>query len=203
MQRRIVAAVFALVLIAAVVGTGYWATYGGTTAVVVFGLASALLAPPGLSSLGYAIGLGQDGLITRLARVPEIEKLAARAETEAEKLALLQKERSELAQIVEQEVRRGVLLQSREQLEGQGRELLALLGTVDQELAQFPAEDSTLASSAAISSLRSRLDARRRGDIVLTIGGVTTVVDATILGSLPLGGVLAWYLRLLSRLFGP
>lgn len=94
MLRRIGAAVFGFALVGLVIGSGYWATFGGATAVVVFGLASALVAPLGLSALGYAAGLGQEGLITRLARVPEIERLAARAETEAERLALLQ--RSEL-----------------------------------------------------------------------------------------------------------
>jgi len=202
MLRRIGAAVFGFALVGLVIGSGYWATFGGATAVVVFGLASALVAPLGLSALGYAAGLGQEGLITRLARVPEIERLAARAETEAERLALLQKERADLAKIIEQEVRRGVLVEQHKQLETQGRGLLASLQAVDQELSSFPVEDSTLASSEAISNLRARLDARRRGDIVISIGGYNLVIDATVLGSLPLGGIVTGYLRFVSQLLG-
>src|SRR5215207_8751564 len=96
-------------MIALVVLAGAWALSGQPLPVAVFGLTCAFAAPIGLSSIGFAGTGGRDGLVTRLARVPEIDRLIAKADSEAERLRILGDARRELDRFVELEVHQAVL----------------------------------------------------------------------------------------------
>jgi len=103
--KKLIAVLFAISLLA---GTIYLGIRSGEDSkfVVWFGIASAIAAPVGLASLGYAIGSSDGELIQRLAKVPEIEKLVEQAKTQEDKLRVLEAERARLAEIVRFESRR-------------------------------------------------------------------------------------------------
>ena len=68
--------------------------------VVWFGISSAVAAPLGLALFASAVNRSDSEIISRLAKVPEIEKLINEARTQEEKIKLLEEERMNLAEIV-------------------------------------------------------------------------------------------------------
>jgi hypothetical protein len=166
--------------------------------VVAFGIASALAAPIGLSIIGYAFSRRDRQILDRLSQVPEIDQLIEEANTQAEKIRLLQEDRACLLETVQNEARRESLLQQRERLERDGVQLLRDLEIVEHELAVL--QQATQASPAAteISRLHNRLRARRRGDIVIRLGSRDFVIDPGVLAMLPGSSLLILYLRLIE-----
>jgi hypothetical protein len=168
--------------------------------VVAFGIASALVAPIGLSSIGYAVGGRDRHVLERLSQVPEINRLIEEANTQAEKVRLLQEDRARLLETVQIEARREGLLQQRERLERDGVQLLRDLENVERELATL--QQATEASPAAveIARLHERLRARRRGDIVIRMGRRDFVLDPGLLAVVPGAALFIPYFRVLARL---
>jgi hypothetical protein len=83
--KRLSAVLLALILLAAVIYLGF---LSGEDAkyVVWFGIASAIVAPMGLSLFGYAIRTSEAEVIQQLAKVPEIAHLVQQAQTYEEKI---------------------------------------------------------------------------------------------------------------------
>src|SRR3954447_3501563 len=112
MVLRIAAPVVGVALLGLVVWLGV-RSGDDSRYIVWFGLASAILAPIGLTFISRAFRRKDDQVLRELSSVPEIQELIARADTEQERLQLLEQERQRLAEIVRVEARRQTLEERR------------------------------------------------------------------------------------------
>jgi len=101
--------------------------------VVWFGLASAIASPLGLAQFASIFNRWDSEIITRLAKVPEIERLVNEARTQEEKIQLLEEERLRLADIVPFESRRQAILDRIDSLERDATRILDELAFLDKE----------------------------------------------------------------------
>jgi hypothetical protein len=176
------------------------ATKGDPSAVAIFGLACLLASTVAVPTLGYGLGLGSGRLISRLAKVPQIAQLIEEATAQSGVVESLIKQRAQLEQVITNEVRHGILLERRRILGTQASELVASFDIVDAEL-NTVGEVADPVVRAAIEAVRARLDARRRGDIILSLPGTDLVISTAVLNALPFGYLMRTYLEVWSRLF--
>jgi hypothetical protein len=159
-----------------------------------------LLAPIGLSAIGYAVSGRDRDVLQRLSRVPDIDRLINEANTEAEKIRLLKEDRARILQTVQLEAQREALVQQRDRLERDGVRILGDLEIVERELIRVRQAVQVSPAAAEIERLFDRLRARRRGDIVIRLGNRDVVLDLSILASLPGASLFVPYFRLLGYL---
>ena len=173
-----------------------------TSYVVWFGLASAIIAPIGLTLLTLAFTLGKNDALKRLSAVPDIQKLIEKANTEQERIRVLQEQRNQLEDTIRLESHRQALLARKDKLQDDGVQILTDLESVDAELTAV--DDSVTASPWRddIRRLQERLKARRRGAIVLHIGSRHITLDRDLIIGLPFGRFILWYLRMIQTILG-
>ena len=82
-MKRIISAIIGIFLIGVVIYLGL-KSGDDNKYIVPFGLTSALIAPMGLSALGYSIKR-KDDTLQKLAKISQIDALIEQAETEEEK----------------------------------------------------------------------------------------------------------------------
>jgi hypothetical protein len=111
----------------------------------------------------------------------------------------LNRQREQLEQVITNEVRHGILLERRRILGTQASELVASFDIVDAELKTL-GEVADPVVRAAIEAVRARLEARRRGDVILSLPGTDLVISSAVLSSLPFGYLLRAWLEVWSRL---
>ncbi|MCP9237915.1 hypothetical protein [Lewinella sp. JB7] len=185
MILRALAFVVGGLLITGVVYLGIWS---GTHPNLVpwFGIASAIGAPIALSLLAFGILPSNAGTIRKLAKVPQIELLIQRAETEEERLSQLKRVRSDLETLIEREAQRKAALDHLDRLRKSAERTLVEFEALEKELAQLDtASDDTGIAKEIILRLRERIDARKRGDIVFEIHGRTYIIERSLFRSLP------------------
>ena len=176
--------------------------------VVWFGLASAIAAPLGLAQLASIFNRWDSEIITRLTKVPEIEKLMNEARTQEEKIQLLEEERLRLADIVRFESRRQAILDRIDSLERDATRILDELAFLDREVVIFDENVGKSPASSEIRQLRERVKARNDGDVIIRLGARSYRVDRDIVKALPfgLGNSILAYFRIAeslgSRIFG-
>jgi hypothetical protein len=176
--------------------------------VVWFGLASAIAAPLGLAQLASIFNRWDSEIITRLAKVPEIEKLMNEARTQEEKIQLLEEERLRLADIVRFESRRQAILDRIDSLERDATRILDELAFLDREVVIFDENVGKSPASSEIRQLRERVKARNDGDVIIRLGARSYRIDRDIVKALPfgLGNSILAYFRIAeslgSRIFG-
>jgi hypothetical protein len=176
--------------------------------VVWFGLASAIAAPLGLAQLASIFNRWDSEIITRLAKVPEIEKLMNEARTQEEKIQLLEEERLRLADIVRFESRRQAILDRIDSLERDATRILDELAFLDREVVLFDENVGKSPASSEIRQLRERVKARNDGDVIIRLGARIYRIDRDIVKALPfgLGNSILAYFRIAeslgSRIFG-
>ena len=177
-------------------------TADNTSYVVWFGLASAIIAPIGLTFLTLAFTLGSNDALKRLSAVPDIQKLIEKANTEQERIRVLQEQRDQLEDVIRLESHRQALLARKDKLQEEGVQILTDLESVDAELA---AVDKCVAVSPwrdDISRLQERLKARQKGSIVLHFGSRHITIDRDLIIGLPFGRFILWYLRMIQTILG-
>jgi hypothetical protein len=165
--------------------------------VAIFGIASAVVTPIGLAAIGYAFKSNDQEVIKHLAKVPEIEKLIAEANSQEEKIKLLEKQKQQLAEIIQFEARRQFLLNRKEINEREAIRLLGELTAIDAELSDLNitvSENKDIAEE--ISLLYERIVARQRGDIVFKLGSFSFVLETDLIRDLPLGWLVYDYLMI-------
>lgn len=176
--------------------------------VVWFGLASAIAAPLGLAQLASIFNRWDSEIITRLTKVPEIEKLMHEARTQEEKIQLLEEERLRLADIVRFESRRQAILDRIDSLERDATRILDELAFLDREVVIFDENVGKSPASSEIRQLRERVKARNDGDVIIRLGARSYRIDRDIVKALPfgLGNSILAYFRIAeslgSRIFG-
>lgn len=183
-----------IVTLGAVIWLGYLTANNSTPQIVaVFGIASAIGAPIGFALIGYAFTSSEQEIIHRLAKVPEIEKLITEANSQEEKIWLLEKQKQQLAEIIQFEAKRQTLVNRKENNERDAVRLLNELIAIDAELSILNITvNKNKEVAEALNALHERIDAHQRGAIVFTLGDRTFVVEAEFIRSLP-WGVLIYY----------
>lgn len=169
--------------------------------VAIFGIASAVIAPIGLTLIGYIFTANDQDVINRLAKVPEIEKLITEASSQEEKIRLLEKQKQQLAEIIQFEARRQSLVNRKETNEREAVRLLDELMAIDTELSNLEinvSENKEIAE--ALDTLRKRIAARQRGDIIVTLGKRSFIFDSGSLRETPSGLIIYNILRLISKI---
>lgn len=134
-MKRVISAILGILLIGIVI---YLGVKSGSDSrfVVPFGLTSALVAPLGISALGYSIRK-EDPTLKKLALVPEIDSLIEKAETEAQKIKRLKREKEELLNYIQNETKRIALEERRKILETDIKRVLHEYQKVNIEFAEI------------------------------------------------------------------
>ena len=113
-MKRVISAILGVILIGIVIFLGI-KTEDGNIYIILFGLSSALVAPVGISALGYSIRK-EDKTLKKLAMVPEIDNLIERAETEQEKIKRLKREKNELLNYIRNDTKRIALVERKKKI---------------------------------------------------------------------------------------
>lgn len=196
---RFAAALLALTLLAGVVYLGILSGRDPKY-VVWFGIASAIVAPIGLTLFGYAFRSGDRNLIQRLSKVPEIERLILEAKTQEEKIQLLEAERARLVEVVKIESRREAIRDRIESLENDAVRIRELKN-LDAEAASFEEQITDSPVAEEIKALHERVRARQEGDAVIRLGRRVYRIDRDIIKAFPAGtgNLVLAYFRVMER----
>lgn len=194
--------VVALALLAGVLYLGVLSTDGNAKTVAWFGLAAAFVVPIAFSLIGLAFSGSKPDVFSRLERVPEIERLVAEAKTQEEKVRVLKEQEANLIATIETESRRQALRDRKAGLQREAGRILAEFDAVEEELALAEKPAPGEATSEVIKNLRKRIEARVRGDIILSVGKQTVVIDQEFFRAFPfgVGTLFLTYVRLLQSL---
>lgn len=199
--KRLAAAVLALVLLAGVVYLGLLS--GDNSRLVAwFGIASAIAAPIGLSLIAFAVSKSDRAAIERLNKVPEIARLVQEAQSQEEKVRLLEAEHARLADVVRLESRRQAATDRIESLEQDAVRIFRELALLEKELRSLDGQVGDSHVSEEIRNLHARVAARQHGDFIVRVGSQEYRIDREILQAIPfgLGLLLTTYLRLVEKL---
>lgn len=198
---RFGAGLLALALLAGVVYLGVLSGHEPKY-VVWFGIASAIIAPVGLSLFAYSLKRSDVDAIQRLAKVPEIERLVAEANTYEEKVRVLAAEQARLEDVIRLESRRQAVRDRIDSLERDGLRIVLELDSLSQEMQAIDNASEMSVAHEEIERLRERVRARDRGDVVLHIGSRAYHVDRDIIKALPfgMGNIALAYFRILEKL---
>ncbi len=198
--KRLAAALLAIALLAGVVYLGI-PSGRDNRYVIWFGIASAIVAPIGLTLFGYALTSGNRDLIQRLSKVPEIERLISEAKTQEEKIALLEAERVRLVEVVKIESRRQAIRDRIESLENDAVRIVRELKNLDDEARALDETISMSPAAEEIQRLHDRVRARQEGDVVIRLGRHVYRIDRDIVKALPFssGNLLLAYFRVMER----
>lgn len=135
-MKRIISAIIGVFLIGIVIILGIRSD-DDNRYIVPFGLTSALIAPMGLSALGYSIKR-KDETLQKLAQVSQIDELIEQAETEAEKIKRLNKEKDALLDYIKNETKRISKIERKKILEADAKRILDEYKLVVGELSAMP-----------------------------------------------------------------
>jgi hypothetical protein len=198
--KRVGATLMAIGLLAGVIYLGI-RSGRDSNFVVWFGIASAIVAPVGLSLFSFAFRRSDAGIIQRLAKVPEIGRLVQEANTQEEKIRLLEAERLRLAEVIRLESRRQALKERIESLEQDAVRITREFDNLEEETRLLGDQIGHSTVSDEVQRLRERVSARGRGDFFLKLGGHVYRIDKDIIDVIPLArNVIIPYLRLIERL---
>ena len=149
-----------VILIFLVVFLGIKSTENNTF-VVLFGLACALIAPVGISCITSVFNVGNKETLKNLLKVPQIDELIHKAETQEEKIKLLEDERKQLSNIVKYETLKYAALERRKYLEDEAKNILEAYEKIEKEIEQLNLEKKEeRLSNKVIDELYRKLEDR-------------------------------------------
>ena len=96
-----------------------WLASSDASLVVWFGLASAILVPGAFALIGYAVKSGENELLKKLSKVPELQQLIEKAQSQEEKIKALETERKHLEEVVKFEAMRDSLIERKSSIENE------------------------------------------------------------------------------------
>lgn len=137
-MKRVISAILGIILIGIVIFLGIMSGKDNRF-VIPFGLTSALVAPLGISALGYSIRK-EDPTLKKIALVPEIDSLIERAETESEKIKRLKREKEELLNYIKNDTKRIALVERKKIIEADMQRTVNEYMKVNAELAEIDGE---------------------------------------------------------------
>lgn len=145
-MKRIISAIVGIFFIGIVI---YFGIRSGDDSryIVPFGIISALIAPMGLSALGYSIKR-EDDTLQKLAKVSQIDKLIEQAETEAEKIERLKREKGVLLNYIKNETKRIAKIERKKILEEDAKRVLNEYKQVIDEINSMPDSEVNLENAS-------------------------------------------------------
>ena len=160
MKKKIFLLLIGIMLILSVVFLGYKSAENNAF-VVPFGLACALIAPIGISCISNVFNIGNNDTLKKLLKVPQIDELIQKAETQEEKIKLLEDERKQLSNIVKYETLKYAALERRKYLENEAKNILKEYEKVEREIQQLNLEKrEERLSNKVIDELYRKLEDR-------------------------------------------
>lgn len=127
--------------------------------VAPFGLACAFIAPISISCIKSVLNIGKNDVLIKLLKVSQIDELLQKAETQEEKIKLLEEERKQLSNIVKYETRKYAALERRKHLETEAENILKEYEKIEREIQQlnFETKEERL-SNKVIDELYKKLE---------------------------------------------
>lgn len=168
--------------------------------VIWFGVAAAILAPAGFAFIGVALRAGENELLKKLSKVPELQQLIEKAQNQEEKIKALETEREHLEEVVKFEALRSLLLERKSTLESEGVKLLEALDSIEEQLKTIEVEVESSPDRVIIEKLRERIRSRQRGDILIEFHSSSFAIHTDKVRGLPGGDILIVYVRMFSEL---
>ena len=141
-MKRIISAIIGFILIGIVIYLGI-KSGDNNKYIVPFGLTSALIAPMGLSALGYSVKR-KDDTLQKLAKISQIDELIDQAATEAEKISRLKKEKDVLLDYIKKETKRISKIERKKILEADAKRILIEYKQVIDEIAAISNDEIDL-----------------------------------------------------------
>ncbi len=141
-MKRIISAIIGFILIGIVIYLGI-KSGDSNKYIVPFGLTSALIAPMGLSALGYSVKR-KDDTLQKLAKISQIDELIEQAETEEEKIRRLKKEKDVLLDYIKKETKRISKIERKKILEADAKRILIEYKQVINEIAAISNDEIDL-----------------------------------------------------------
>lgn len=159
--KRVLLVLTGIILIAVVVYLDFLSTKD-TSYILWFGLASALIAPVGISSIASTFKISENNTLKKLLKVPEIEELIRKAETQEEKIKILQEERKQLSELVKYETIKHAILERKRYLENEAERIISEIEDIDNEMNRLISQETEMrASNEVIEKLYERLNSRK------------------------------------------
>jgi len=135
--KRAVKLIFGILLIVIAICLGIL-SMDNPAFVVWFGISCAFLAPISIIVIGSVMkkesGSGHGEALNKLLKIKEIDELIRQAETEEEKIRLLQQERNQLKKVVQFEMRKSFLFERKNELINNAKIILENLSINEREL---------------------------------------------------------------------
>ena len=147
MKKKIIFALLGIIFLGIVVFLGV-KSINNNFYIVPFGIASAIVAPMGLSALGYSFKT-EDPTLKKLALIPEIDSLIEKAETEAEKIECLKIEKKQLLEYIKHEVDRAEKIERKKVIEGEILRILNEYRKVLEDIKELPDVDENTKKSCS------------------------------------------------------
>ncbi len=136
MKKRVFLLLLGIILVIVVVLLGIKSA-NDSVFVVPFGLACALIAPIGISCITSVFNVGNNETLKKLLKVPQIDELIQKAETQEEKIKLLEEERKQLSNIVKYETLKYAALERKKHLEVEAGNILKEYEKVEKEILEL------------------------------------------------------------------
>lgn len=136
MKKRVILLLLGIILVIVVVFLGVKSA-NNSVFVVPFGLACALIAPIGISCITGVFNIGNNETLKKLLKVPQIDELIQKAETQEEKIKLLEEERKQLSNIVKYETLKYAALERKKHLEVEAENILKEYEKVEKEILEL------------------------------------------------------------------
>lgn len=158
MKKKVFLLIIGIALIVSVVFLGIKSAENNTF-VVPFGLACALIAPVGISCITSVYNIGNNETLKKLLKVSQIDELIQKAETQEEKIKLLEDERKQLSNIVKYETLKYAAFERRKHLEAEAEKILEEYEKVEREIQQLNLEkNEERLSNKVIDELYRKLE---------------------------------------------
>ncbi len=141
-MKRIISAVIGFCLIGVVIYLGI-KSGSDNRYIVPFGLTSVLIAPLGLSALGYSVKR-KDDTLQKLSKISQIDVLIEQAETEEEKIERLRKEKDVLLDYIKKETTRISKIERKKILEADAKRILDEYKQVINEITAMSNDETDL-----------------------------------------------------------
>lgn len=176
-MRRILLLTSGLAILGFVVLLGYLSAINPLY-VPWFGIASAVLAPVGLSILGKSLSSDSRKMLTdlsRLSTIPEISRLIAEAETQEARVRLLQEQQHQLEELIKYETERRALELRKDFLEKDAIDILKELNKVNKALESLTAKNSDSLVMQQLQDLYVRLETEEGNAVSISLRNKTHV----------------------------
>ena len=155
---------------------------------LLFGVGSAIAIPVGVGLINYAFGEKQRDAFKKLTKVPEIEQLISNAETQEKKIEILKQEYVKLQSTIQSESERLALTTRKEELEKNAKRILGELNIIESEIQSLDRSTVRNVPTKEVQRLRERVEAIRRGDLVIRVGHSQFVIERELIMRTPLFG---------------